>query len=395
MRLAVLVFALVVRIAAIEWSGAERIVFGDARDYLDTAQSLCSAQVYPERGNLPFFRAPGLPFFIAGVTACEPDRIRAIKYGLAVCDAVTVLLVFLIALQIHASKFAALTAAGLAALNPFFFGAVTDIRSEPLFMMLLVAAIWLALRARPIPCGIALGLAALVRPTGLLCIPLFALFFLARREEPWKRAAAVAIAAMLTLAPWAIRNFVRFGEVIAVNDAAGFNLWRGTHPELLRIVTLRDRAAFAEASRRFESQTVSEAAQRVDARATTPAARDREWRRMAIENVRRDPAFAMRTTLRKALGYWRFWLHPAESGPRALIASALLLGGLFVCGLAGLALHRDRFLVRCVVVFFVAMALAHVPYIPTLRLRMPLTDPLMIVFAAGLVTRVRRAEGTE
>jgi len=216
MRIAVFIFALIVRIAAIELSGASDVKFGDGPDYLDTAQALCTQHAYPERGNLPFFRAPGLPFFIAGVTGCSPGWTRAIKYGLAMCDALSVLLIFLIAERLGTKKW---IAALLAALHPFFVMAVTDIRSEPLFMMFFVAAIWLLLRGNHALSGVAIGLAALTRPTGLLCIPLFAIF--ARR-----RFAIFLAAALLTLAPWTIRNYLRFGELIVVNDAAGFNLWR-------------------------------------------------------------------------------------------------------------------------------------------------------------------------
>jgi len=383
MRTAVSVFALLVRIVAIERSGATTIAFGDGPDYVNAAQSLCTQHAYPERGNLPFFRAPGLPFFIAGVTACEPSHTRAIKYALAICDALSVLLIFLIAQRLHESRVAAIIAALLASLNPFFVGAVTDIRSEPLFMMLLIAAIFFALRANAIPSGIALALASLVRPTGLLCIPLFALFFVPR----WKRVFALIVAATLTLAPWTIRNVMRFGEPIVVNDAAGFNLWRGTHPELLRIVALKDPVAFRDASWRFETQISSDAAKIVDARAKSPGARDREWRRLAWQNVKADPSFAMKTTVQKALMYWRMWLHPAEHGPKAVIASAILLIAMFILGALGLWRYRDRRIAIAVVVFFVAMWLAHVPYIPTLRLRTPLTDPLLIVFAAAALER--------
>ncbi|MFP5246486.1 MAG: hypothetical protein ACLGH0_07300, partial [Thermoanaerobaculia bacterium] len=93
MRFALFTLALVVRLVAVEATGATKIVFGDGPDYVAAARSVCSEHVYPERGNLPFFRAPGLPFFIAGVTACEPSRTRAIKYALAICDAVTAVLI--------------------------------------------------------------------------------------------------------------------------------------------------------------------------------------------------------------------------------------------------------------------------------------------------------------
>jgi dolichyl-phosphate-mannose-protein mannosyltransferase len=387
MRFAVFIFALVVRIAAIEGTGAETIAFGDGPDYVGAARSVCVEHVYPERGNLPFFRAPGLPFFIAGATGCEPSRTRAIKYGLAVCDALTVLLIYLIA---RGNVIAAL----LAALHPFFVGAVTDIRGEPLFMMLLVLSIWLLLRGRPALSGIALGLATLTRPTGLLCIPLFAIFAASREKEAhaktrrreergWKSALFLLFAAALTLAPWTIRNYVRFHELIPVNDAAGFNLWRGTNPELLQIVVITDQAEFARRSLLFETQTVSAAAREVDARAKTPGARDGEWRRLAMENIRRDPGLAIRSTLKKIALYWRPWLHPAEHGWKAIVMSLVVTVGLYVFGAIGLWREPDRRLALAVAVFFAAMWLAHAPYIPSMRLRIPLTDPLLIVFAAS------------
>src|SRR3989442_772450 len=86
-------FALLLRLSAIALTGPGKMSFGDAYDYVETTEVLCKLHVYPERSNLPFFRAPGLPFFIAGVTACHPRAILVIKVGLAVCDALTVVLI--------------------------------------------------------------------------------------------------------------------------------------------------------------------------------------------------------------------------------------------------------------------------------------------------------------
>ena len=386
MRSVVFILALILRVAAIEATGGEKIAFGDGVDYVRHARSLCSEGTYPERGNLPFFRAPGLPFFIAAVTACHPEQTRLVKYALAACDAATAVLLMMLAASLwggapRASLFAGL----LAAVHPFFIGSAIDIRTEPLFMMLLVGAMLLLLRDRPAASGVALALAALTRPTGLLCIPLFAIYAARRRQDAggpagWKPALPLLIAAALTLSPWIARNYLRFGELIVVNDAGGFNLWRGTHPELMRVVETHDPARFAHASWVFESQTVSAAAAQVESRASTPAARDREWKRMALENVRRDPAFAVRATLKKAALYWRPWLHPAEHSPKMIALSVVVILGLYILGALGLWRHPLRV---PVLLFFAAMWLAHVAYFPSIRLRTPLTDPLLIAFAAG------------
>ncbi|HYK01635.1 MAG TPA: VTT domain-containing protein [Thermoanaerobaculia bacterium] len=387
MRIAVFILALAVRIAAIEWTGADTLAFGDAPDYVNAARTLCIQHEYPERGNLPFFRAPGLPFFMAAVTGCHPDNVRLVKYGLALCDAITVLLIMMLAAFVSKDSKRALIAGLLATFHPFFVGSVTDIRTEPLFMMLLVASLLFLVRRQHALAGVAVALAALVRPTGLLCIPLFALF-------AWRRAHVVLLAAALTLSPWVARNVVRFGEPIVVNDASGFNLWRGTHPELMQVVETTDRNLFAQRSVAFETRTVPAAVAAVDARAKTPGERDRTWRALALQQVRGDPGYAFRSTLKKAALYWRPWLHPGEHGPKTIALSVVVILGLYLLGGLGLWQHPDRRLVLAVLLFFAAMWLAHVPYFPSIRLRMPLTDPLLIVFAAGpvvmLLTRLRR-----
>ncbi len=90
--------ALVIRMAAIRVTGPTRLEFGDARDYLATATTFSTAGTWPERGSLPFFRAPGLPLFIIGVTGGHPERVEAAKIGLAVVDSLNVLLIWGLAL---------------------------------------------------------------------------------------------------------------------------------------------------------------------------------------------------------------------------------------------------------------------------------------------------------
>ena len=104
MRIGVFMVALAVRIAAIEATGAGSVRFGDGADYIATARSVCSEQVYPERGNLPFFRPPGLPFLIAGATLCETSQVRVIKYALAACDAATAVVIFELALLVWGGR---------------------------------------------------------------------------------------------------------------------------------------------------------------------------------------------------------------------------------------------------------------------------------------------------
>ena len=55
----ILLAALLLRVAAIVATGPATLRFGDAQDYVDAAASLCEQGRYPDRGSMPFFRAPG------------------------------------------------------------------------------------------------------------------------------------------------------------------------------------------------------------------------------------------------------------------------------------------------------------------------------------------------
>ena len=383
MRVAVFAIALVIRLIAIEVTGANRIAFGDARDYAAHAASICTEQTYPERGTLPFFRAPGLPFFIVAATACHPGSVRAIKYGLALCDALTCVLIASIALLLFGRCAAWLAALG-GTIHPVFIASVCDVRTEPLFMLLITLALWLLLLRREVPAGVTTALAALTRPAALLCIPLFALF------RP-RRAAAFAIAALLTLTPWTARNLIRFHEVIIINDAGGFSFWRGTAPETIAITNELNRAEYRDKAERFELNTVVAATQSVDRVAHSPAERSRAFRGLALRNIagaRREEALF---TLEKAWLYWRPWLNPQEYSPRIVAASALFFIPLYILGAIGIASDRERR--TAIIALFAVMWLAHLPYQIGLRLRLPFTDPLMLVFAASvLCKRYERAD---
>jgi hypothetical protein len=416
--------ALTIRLVAIFATGAGTIHFGDGIDYVDTAKALCATHSYPLQGSLPFFRAPGLPLFIALVTACHPAAVAVIKIALAVCDALTVVLIAVLAILLprketddaagdtqRSARWSFWAAGGVAALNPFFILGVCDVRSEPLFMLLLTFAGGCLLRGRPGRSGIAVALASLVRPAGLVCIPLFALYAVLDRRHPagWaggilppgtetaagsrrssrleggapglRRGLLFLLAALVTLAPWTIRNVVRFHELIVVNDAGGFNFWRGYAPEIIAIDGMHDREAIAHASWEFDARRVAEARKTIG--------RD-GWVQAGLAEIRRDPAAAVRWTLRKAWLYWRPWLAPEQYSWPVVVASGAFNLLLYIFAAIALVRCPDRRFALAVVLYFAAVWLAHLPYQVVMRFRQPFTDPLLIAFVAQFIPSAAR-----
>lgn len=373
------VLAFAVRLAATAAFGFERVEFGDARDYLDTAGALCATGAYPEQGNLPFFRAPGLPFFIAAATACHPENVAPIKIALALLDSLTVALIVALSFALLRSETAALLAGLAAALHPLFVAGVTDIRTEPLFMFLFwSAATLVAARKWPALAGACLAMAALTRPATLIFVPLFLI--------PLRRRALVFLLGFAAvLLPWTARNYARYGEVILINNAGGYSLWRGTHPEMARIYGIRDREAFRRASIDFEEQVTKPATRKFRTSA--------EWRDDALANIRTHPRLEARFALKKALLYWRPWLNPQEYSARVVILSGIAFVALYALAILGFA-RMPRTMVLWIAAFFVVGWLVHIPHQVVARFRYPLTDPLLLIAAAyAVVTEATRRRG--
>jgi 4-amino-4-deoxy-L-arabinose transferase-like glycosyltransferase len=420
MLAAIAAVALVVRVAAIVATGATTLRFGDAQDYVGAAGTLCDEGRYPDRGSLPFFRAPGLPLFLALTTFCHPRDAVVAKLALALCDVGTVLLTYVLVLLVFgtAARRAALLAAVLAAIDPLLVLASSDVTTEPLATVLLTGALCALLRARrahaddrralAFACagGVALGLACLTRPGSLAVAPVWLALPVAGALDVRTRrradAATIVLASVLglaaTLAPWTLRNALHFGEPILVNDAGGYNAWRGTHPLLHDMLSRTSPARFADDSRAFEQDLARDARQAGLGSEASPREREGRWWSAARTNLAADSPRAVRILTRNAAAFFRPWLDPAAYGPLAITISAawfVALGALALRG-AREAWRRDRAVVVLLAAGVLLAGVAHLPFQTVLRFRLPFTEPLLLCFAAaGAVALYDRLRGRE
>jgi 4-amino-4-deoxy-L-arabinose transferase-like glycosyltransferase len=116
--------------------------------------------------------------------------------------------------------------------------AYTSLASDSVLFEFLLCAVLLVLAqnkgvAGLVLAGVLTGLAALVRPYGIL-LPVL---FLAVRfyRQPARRTlqilGVVYLAAILTLVPWTIRNYQVFGGFVFISTNGGANLLNGNNPE--------------------------------------------------------------------------------------------------------------------------------------------------------------------
>jgi 4-amino-4-deoxy-L-arabinose transferase-like glycosyltransferase len=297
----------------------------------------------------------------------------------------------------------ATVAAVLAAVNPFFVLGVTDVRTEPLFMFLLTLAIWGLLGAvrsgrasSALLAGAAFALASLTRPAGLAALVL-GLAALVLRPGIGRRRLAPALAfvtgAGVFLAPWIVRNAIRYHELIVVNDAAGYSFWRGSHPEMYRIARIEDPLEYRRAAAAFEGGVTPTVAAAILAHARSPNERSRAWFAEGLQNICGNPGDSASFAARRAWDYWRPWLNSQEHGRTAVLGSAAFNLSLFSLAAVGFGRFRPRneFVFAWIAVYFVAMWLAHIPHQVVMRFRIPFTDPLLVVFAASAIVSLAAA----
>ncbi|MEI6514801.1 MAG: glycosyltransferase family 39 protein [bacterium] len=187
------------------------------------------------------FRAPGLPFALAGIYALfGANNFVAAHLLLCLIGALLPIAVYLLAREVTGTAIA-LVAAGLTAIYPNLAYYAIHFSSEPLFTLLLVTALWLFLKAikrqaSSLPVlthyglsGLLFGLAALTRPQGFYLALVLALagFWLGRRE--WKSALRGQILFLLMLVlpilPWAARNYNVHGQLVLFATNGGSTFW--------------------------------------------------------------------------------------------------------------------------------------------------------------------------
>lgn len=391
---------LALRVAAVAAVGFSTVRFADAPAYLFAARSLSQTGVYPLRTDPDFFRPPGYSAFLAVATLGHPERIAVAKLTNALLGAGAPLLIAVIALRVFRSRGAGVLAGVGGALDPSLILVSSDVQSEPLFLVLLLAAGFLLLVCvdRPssnsgVLAGVALGLSALTRPSAIALVPLL-LAPLADRRYPARARLHLAASALLGFAlsvgPWTVRNFVVYRELLPISDAGGFNFRLGNSEAMERFFHLRSRAEVEawifEADRSMDREISALRAAGV----VTPGALNRALVRATLADVFASPRTAALLLWRKALDFARPYPNPFFWPRAAVVGVGLFYSALYALSVWGLAVAPRRGVsLFCAGVLALAMAV-HVATVVSWRYRVPYWDPILLSYAGFALWRARR-----
>ncbi|MDA8065952.1 MAG: glycosyltransferase family 39 protein [Thermaerobacter sp.] len=270
---------------------------------------------YPANRGPTAFRPPLYPVLLAAIYLIT-DFSRAAVYTVqSVLGGATAVLAWLLARQLGARPLGALAAGILVGIWPNLLIYSSLLLTENLLIPLLLAAVFLAVRARAgarpeqslALAGTAAGLAVLTQPGTVL--PLTALGLLgAAPLAPWRpylrRLAAYALPAVLLAGLWIARDWAVFHTFVPVVSDGGVTLYFGNSPSFLAHGWAPD---------------FGPAVQRAVAGIRGEIARNAAWQAQALRFIAANPARFLALALYKAVQMWNpvpvwfwGWVHPPE-----------------------------------------------------------------------------------
>jgi 4-amino-4-deoxy-L-arabinose transferase-like glycosyltransferase len=236
----VLAVALALRLTLVAATFDTRVTL-DPADFSRNGLSIAEGHGIPPSNRTPAggpsaFRPPGYPLFLAAVYATVGEEAPSIaRLVQALLGTLAVALTGLIAARIWGRRVGML-ALGIAACAPSVVVMSTSLISEALFVPLVLAAVAAALEARrssrplrwAIVTGGLIGAAELTRTNAVVLLPPLAFAVWTARRGGGVRAlllpSAVVAAAVLTVAPWTVRNWLVFHAFVPVSTEVGYTL---------------------------------------------------------------------------------------------------------------------------------------------------------------------------
>jgi hypothetical protein len=385
--------------ALVYWQG--KPLTHDEVEYLLLARSLAAGEGFTygdaEDASQRFGRVPVYPLFIAlvvpGLAAGNlPDEVpRALKIAQSIVGTAGILLIAAVAGRAARRPRAAVAAAWIAAVYPPLVWICAYALSEAFYAVLALGAVWLLGAstdvgdAPPRHWGVAAGagavggVATLTRPGTVFFLPLAFVWLAGSRR--YGHAAALALGAVLVIAPWSIRNTIVHGRLVPVSSQGGVTFWTGNNPLARGEGDLAANPAMKRAEIELRRRHPGLTAEQLE-----PV----YWRE-GFRFIAGDPLGWLGLLARK-LFYTFVPIGPSYTlhSTRYFAASVISYGALLPFALAGVrVLWRTRPRPVALALMAASAVMVCLVFFPQERFRVPVIDPALIVSAAAWSARGR------
>ena len=378
----------------------------DEHEYLELGRNIAAGRgfSYDEPAGPAterFGRAPLYPLLVASVAVLVPPAAlpAALKAVQALLGAVTVLLLAAVARRAAGPKAAAVTA-WVAALYPPLVWMSAYLLSETVYATLAWANVLMLARltdgAEPdrrdttarrtapalLGAGVLAGLAALTRPAHLFFLLLTVCWLLVRRRPAW--AGALALGALLVIAPWTARNYGAYGRFVLIASEGGVTFWTGNHP-----LSGGEGDMAANPAIKLDNLRL-----RREHPGLSPEQLEPVYYRQALERIAVNPVWWIGLEARKLFYLWvpvgpSYTLHSRLYRTASWVSYGLLLP-VGAAGLIGLIRAGAR--PRALLLLLGSAVLACLVFLPQERFRLPVVDPALVVGAGSLLARAPRPQ---
>ena len=337
----------------------------DARAYDTIAQNLLSGNGFREDPSLPFvwdnaiMRAgPAYEFFLAGVYWLFGHSYAAVWVIQALLRGLSVFLLYLTTKEVFSSvkekKKIAIFAAALFAFWPDLIEISAMLMTETLYLFFTILSLyfftlsWKKPESLSIALGLGLvtGIGVLTRPTLLFFLFVYLFFYATKRA--YKSLLVCLVAAILTLIPWAWRNYQVYNEIILTTRIGEYNIWLGNLPESTGGQWVGDDNPLREYTTANGFTGLKEVAQE-----------------SFLSFITAHPLSFVRLTLLRCVRYFSlirpmgFWFYQQGISQMLFVGSSLLyIAAMFLAGFSGLVYlvrkKKDIFVYLAVLLFMTA-----------------------------------------
>jgi|ERR1035437_587299 4-amino-4-deoxy-L-arabinose transferase-like glycosyltransferase len=292
---AILLFAVILRLTAAFLLPDQN--FGDAFGYRQFGRDLWSSGMLGTPYWMPLYPA------LVGLTGAGWGQM-ALDIALST---IAVWLIYRLALVVFADDAAALLAAFMIAIYPYFiFYAVVGL-TESLFIALLLGAFLCWYRGSFSIAAVLVVLSILTRPSIELLVPFLILYFaVVIHRLPTamvvRHLAGYSIVYIALMSPWWLHNYRAYGSFVRLNLASGFVFYSGNNP--------LNRTGGGIAGQDFDQKLFDTIA--------NPVARDRAMWNAGASYVAENPRRFFELACLKFLRFWRLWPYVQDYATRCM-----------------------------------------------------------------------------
>jgi hypothetical protein len=357
--------------------------YSDESDYSQLARSLLHNHTFAFADGSPTaYRPPGYPGFIA-VAYAIVERPATAKVENVLILMLAALALGIVAKRLHPN--AGFLTPFLILGYPLLIYAVSLLYPQVLGCLLLtvttilISAEQLSAR-RAVVAGLVFGVLVLAIPYFILVLPVLAAYVLFRRDlhrvVRVRSAISVAVAAAFVVAPWTMRNYLEFHEMIPVSANGGWNLFIGNSPATTANGSVASVDVISLCKRVRPDMDINQL--------------DGALGKCAMDWISENPRAAIALYLRKVTNYFNFRNELATKSAASSWSDWLLFATyypLLFIAIVRAALFRRFPLGKTealIYVLYFANALISAIYFTRIRFRIPF-DFLLIAVAAGFL----------